>query len=76
MDRTLYESEARTNRKVSHFMEGAIMSFFVFCPVGILLPCSGFMRANPWLVLFFMTLGKFARYVVVGFGLQEVISWF
>ena len=57
---------------------GAIMSFFVFLPgVGDSIAVAlGFMRANPWLVLLFMTLGKFARYVVVGFGLQEVLSWF
>lgn len=57
---------------------GAIMSFFVFLPgVGDIIALAlGFMRANPWLVLIFMTLGKFARYVVVGFGLQEILSWF
>lgn len=57
---------------------GAIMSFFVFLPgVGdIIAVALGFMRANPWHVLFFMTIGKFARYVVVGFGLQQVLSWF
>jgi membrane protein YqaA with SNARE-associated domain len=57
---------------------GAIMSFFVFLPgVGDIIALAlGFMRANPWLVLLFMTLGKFLRYVVVGFGLQQVISWF
>lgn len=57
---------------------GAIMSFFVFLPgVGdIIAVALGFMRANPWLVLLFMTLGKFARYVVVGFGLQQILSWF
>lgn len=57
---------------------GAIMSFFVFLPgVGdIIAVALGFMRANPWLVLLFMTLGKFARYVVVGFGLEQILSWF
>ncbi len=57
---------------------GAIMSFFVFLPgVGdIIAVALGFMRANPWLVLLFMTLGKFARYVVVGFGLQQILSLF
>lgn len=57
---------------------GAAMSFFVFLPgVGDLIAVAlGFLRANAWLVLIFMTLGKFGRYVVVGFGLQEVISWF
>ena len=57
---------------------GAAMSFFVFLPgVGdIIAVALGFMRANPWLVLLFMTLGKFARYVVVGFGLQQILSWF
>lgn len=57
---------------------GAIMSFFVFLPgIGdIIAVALGFMRANPWLVLLFMTLGKFARYVVVGFGLEQILSWF
>ena len=58
--------------------KGAMMSFFVFLPgVGDIIAIAlGFMRANPWLVLLFMTLGKFARYVVVGFGLQQILSWF
>ena len=54
------------------------MSFFVFLPgvADIIALALGFMRANAWLVLLFMTLGKFARYVVVGFGLEQIISWF
>ena len=58
--------------------KGAMMSFFVFLPgVGdIIAVALGFMRANPWLVLLFMTLGKFGRYVVVGFGLEQIIKWF
>lgn len=58
--------------------KGAMMSFFVFLPgVGdIIAVALGFMRANPWLVLLFMTVGKFGRYVVVGFGLEQVLKWF
>ncbi|MGV8962094.1 MAG: YqaA family protein [Candidatus Saccharimonadaceae bacterium] len=58
--------------------KGAMMSFFVFLPgVGdIIAVALGFMRANPWLVLLFMTLGKFGRYVVVGFGLEQILKWF
>jgi membrane protein YqaA with SNARE-associated domain len=56
--------------------KGAIMSFFVFLP-GIGDPIAvalGFMRANAWYVLFFMTLGKFLRYVVVGFGFEKIFG--
>ena len=58
--------------------KGAAMSFFVFLPgVGdIIAVALGFMRANPWLVLLFMTLGKFGRYVVVGFGLEKILGMF
>lgn len=58
--------------------KGAAMSFFVFLPgVGdIIAVALGFMRANPWLVLLFMTLGKFGRYVVVGFGLEKILRMF
>ena len=56
--------------------KGAIMSFFVFLP-GIGDPIAvalGFMRANIWLVVIFMTLGKFLRYVVVGFGFEKLLG--
>lgn len=58
--------------------KGAAMSFFVFLPgVGdIIAVALGFMRANPWLVLLFMTLGKFGRYVVVGLGLEKILGLF
>jgi membrane protein YqaA with SNARE-associated domain len=58
--------------------KGAIMSFFVFLP-GIGDPIAvalGFMRANIWLVIIFMTLGKFLRYVVVGFGFEKLLGLF
>lgn len=58
--------------------KGAIMSFFVFLPgVGdIIAVALGFMRANFWLVAFFMALGKFLRYIVVGFGTDQILQLF
>ena len=58
--------------------KGAAMSFFVFLPgVGDIIAIAlGFMRANPWLVLLFMTLGKLGRYLVVGFGLEKILGMF
>ena len=57
--------------------KGAFMSFFVFLPgVGdIIAVALGFTRANFWLVLFFMTLGKFLRYIVVGFGMEQIMQF-
>ena len=52
--------------------KGAVMGFFGFLPaVGdIMLVALGFMRANTTVVMISMTIGKFARYLVIGFGLD------
>ena len=50
--------------------KGAWMGFFGFLPaVGdIILVALGFMRANVPVVMTSMTIGKFARYLVIGYG--------
>ena len=52
------------------------MGFFGFLPaVGdIMLVALGFMRANTTVVMVSMSIGKFVRYVVIGFGLDQLIS--
>lgn len=58
--------------------KGAIMGFFGFMPfVGdVLLVALGFMRSNVPVVMFSMTVGKFLRYLLIGFGTEEIVSWF
>jgi membrane protein YqaA with SNARE-associated domain len=57
--------------------KGAAMGFFGFLPaVGdAILVALGFMRANIPTVLTTMTLGKFLRYVIIGFGTGQIVSW-
>ncbi len=56
--------------------KGSAMSFFVFLPgVGDIIAIAlGFLRANPWGVLLFMTIGKFARYVVLAWGIDALMG--
>ena len=58
--------------------KGAIMGFFGFLPaVGdVMLVALGFMRANVPMVMMSMTVGKFLRYLLIGFGTEQIISWF
>ena len=58
--------------------KGAAMAFFSFLPaVGDPLAVAlGFMRANVWLVLIWMTIGKMARYIVLGIGWEAIIGLF
>lgn len=58
--------------------KGAIMGFFGFLPaVGdVMLVALGFMRANVPIVMTSMTIGKFLRYLLIGFGTEQIISWF
>lgn len=57
--------------------KGAVMGFFGFLPaVGdIMLVALGFMRANTSVVMVSMTIGKFARYVVIGIGMDRLITF-
>lgn len=57
--------------------KGAIMGFFGFLPVvgDVMLVALGFMRANVPVVMFSMTVGKFLRYLLIGFGTGEIVSW-
>ncbi len=54
------------------------MAFFGFLPaVGdVMLVALGFMRANVPVVMMSMTVGKFLRYLLIGFGTEQIISWF
>jgi membrane protein YqaA with SNARE-associated domain len=36
----------------------------------------GFMRANVPVVMITMTIGKLLRYLLIGFGVEGVLSWF
>jgi len=58
--------------------KGAVMGFFGFLPVvgdGMLV-ALGFMRANSPVVMITMTIGKFLRYLLIGFGVEGILSWF
>lgn len=58
--------------------KSALMGFFGFLPaVGdLILVALGYMRANTTMVMISMTFGKFARYVVLGYGAGEIFGWF
>ncbi|MDO5524101.1 MAG: DedA family protein, partial [Bacteroidia bacterium] len=58
--------------------KGAVMGFFGFLPaVGdIMLVALGFMRANVPVVMVSMTIGKFLRYVLIGFGMDRILGIF
>ena len=58
--------------------KGAFMGFFAFVPgVGdLIIVALGFMRSNIWITTLSMTLGKFIRYVALGFGTDAIAGWF
>ena len=58
--------------------KGAVMGFFGFLPaVGdVILVALGFMRANVPVVMVSMTVGKFLRYVLIGFGMDRILGIF
>ena len=58
--------------------KSALMGFFGFLPaVGdVILVALGYMRANAYLVMISMTIGKFARYIIIGCGAGEIFNWF
>ena len=58
--------------------KGSLMGFFGFLPaVGdVILVALGYMRANASLVMISMTIGKFARYFVIGYGDEKIFSLF
>jgi membrane protein YqaA with SNARE-associated domain len=58
--------------------KGAMMGFFGFMPaVGdAMIVALGFMRANVSVVMISMTMGKFLRYLLIGFGTDKILSWF
>lgn len=57
--------------------KGAAMGFLGFLPaVGdAILVALGFMRANVPTVMIAMTIGKFLRYAIIGFGTGQIVSW-
>ncbi len=58
--------------------KGALMGFFGFLPaVGdIFLVALGFMRANTTIVMISMAIGKFLRYIIIGYATTGVIGLF
>lgn len=58
--------------------KGAVMGFFGFVPAigDAILVALGFMRANMPMVMFSMTVGKFLRYLLIGFGVDKIIGIF
>ena len=54
------------------------MGFFAFVPAigDAIVVALGFMRADFWKVTIFMTIGKFLRYVAVGFGTEQILLHF
>ena len=72
-------SEVKINKTINKLQgKGAFMGFFGFLPaVGdAILVALGYMRANATIVLLSMTVGKFARYVIIGLGAGVFFSWF
>ncbi len=68
------EKLEQAERWVEH--RGAWMAFFAFIPIigSAITVALGFLRANPWWVAFFMTIGKTLRYIVVIWGTEALIS--
>ncbi len=65
--------------KTANYLQGkgALMGFFGFIP-GIgdpLLVALGYMRANVTIVMISMTIGKFLRYLLIGFGTTGIIGF-
>ena len=72
-------SEDKINKTVNKLQgKSAFMGFFGFLPaVGdAILVALGYMRANTTIVLLSMTVGKFARYIIIGLGAGVFFSWF
>ena len=72
-------SEVKINKTINKLQgKGAFMGFFGFLPaVGdAILVALGYMRANTTIVLLSMTVGKFARYIIIGLGAGVFFSWF
>jgi len=63
--------------KVQHWLEGkgASMAFFSFLPVvgDVIAIALGYMRANIYIVNVTMFAGKFARYVLIMYGINWII---
>lgn len=64
--------------KMQQWLEnkGALMGFFSFVPaVGdVILVALGFMRANTTITLTSMTIGKLARYILIGYASNFIFS--
>ncbi len=72
-------SEDKINKTINKLQgKGAFIGFFGFLPaVGdAIIVALGYMRANSTIVLLSMTIGKFARYVIIGLGAGVFFSWF
>lgn len=58
--------------------KGALMGFFGFLPAigDVMLVALGFMKANVPVVMISMIIGKFLRYLIIGYGTGEILNWF
>ena len=58
--------------------KGALMGFLGFMPAigDPILVALGFMRANVTIVMISMAIGKFLRYVLIGFGAETITRMF
>ncbi len=58
--------------------KGAIMGFFGFLPAigDVILVALGFLRANVPVTMISMTVGKFFRYLLIGFGVENILNIF
>ena len=72
-------SEEKITKTINRLQgKGGLMGFFGFLPVvgdGILV-ALGYMKANSTIVMISMTLGKFARYLIIGYGAGEIFAFF
>lgn len=63
--------------KIQKWLEGkgSFMAFFSFLPIvgDVIALALGFMRANVYVVTISMFLGKFARYVLIMYGVNWII---
>ena len=64
-------SEDKITKTINHLQgKGALMGFFGFLPVvgDAILVALGYMSAKSTIVMISMTIGKFARYLIIGLG--------
>lgn len=72
-------SEDKITKTINHLQgKGALMGFFGFLPVvgDAILVALGYMSAKSTIVMISMTIGKFARYLIIGLGAGIFFNWY